>query len=311
MSITSSPDGRLAAPAPLDSALFESSPDCVKLLNLGGRIVAMNRNGQCAMEIDDFSAIADQPWSSLWPSESRHMVETAMASAVHGSTGRFSAFCPTARGLPRWWDVVVSPVWNEAGEVTSMMALSRNVSAIHDANAQLLASSERLHKIIHQAATGVVESDVHGVITLVNAKFCDMLGFTESEMLGANVVDFTAPAFQSETAGLVRQIASDCQPAVMEKQYCRKDGTLLWATSSVSALRLPDGSVEGLVAVIVDITERKQAESRLREADQRKDEFLAMLAHELRNPLAPIAAAAQLIGSSRLSEQAVRSTSDR
>jgi signal transduction histidine kinase len=65
----------------------------------------------------------------------------------------------------------------------------------------------------------------------------------------------------------------------------------------------------GIVGFFLDITERKLAEEKLRAADQRKDEFLAMLAHELRNPLAPISAAADLLKIGRLDEQRVRQSS--
>jgi PAS domain S-box-containing protein len=85
--------------------------------------------------------------------------------------------------------------------------------------------------------------------------------------------------------------------------------------------RLPDGQERfyevrayptgdgGLVSFFLDITERKLAEEKLRAADQRKDEFLAMLAHELRNPLAPISAAAELLKIGRLDEARLRQSS--
>ena len=435
------PDGSLAGAAPVDSMLFESSPDCVKLMDLDGRIVAMNRNGRCAMEIDDFCLIAGTLWSALWPHESRALVEASVSAAAAGETGHFAAFCPTARGTPRWWEVVITPITNEHDQVSRLMSVSRDVTNIHIANEQLRASREhfavlldsssdglygidadgactfinrtgaallgyradqlkgrvlhglvhgrdahgaalalaacpimqavsgrasvrcddatfytsdgapipvsyavaplladggvggavvtfndtserrraelalhesreRLHKIITQAATGVVETSIDGTITLVNAKFCSMLGYTEAQLLGTSVNSLTAPRFQSTTGQAIGQLVIDGQPFVIEKQYMRRDGSLLWATSSVNALRRPDGTIEALVAVVIDITERMEAEAKLRDADQRKDEFLAMLAHELRNPLAPIGAAAQLIRSSRLSEQAVRNTSD-
>jgi len=70
-----------------------------------------------------------------------------------------------------------------------------------------------------------------------------------------------------------------------------------------------DGAIEGAVVVAVDITERVMAERALKNASQRKDEFLAMLAHELRNPLAPIAVAAELIGRTHTCEQALSESS--
>jgi PAS domain S-box-containing protein len=66
----------------------------------------------------------------------------------------------------------------------------------------------------------------------------------------------------------------------------------------------------GMSGIVFDITERKLAEEELRKTDRRKDEFLAMLAHELRNPLAPIGAAAQLLSIARLDEARVRKTSE-
>src|SRR5207249_2987194 len=67
-----------------------------------------------------------------------------------------------------------------------------------------------------------------------------------------------------------------------------KQGHYISTHVSASLIRDHDGVPQSIVAVVQDITERKQAEEALREADRRKDEFLATLAHELRNPLAPI-----------------------
>jgi CheY-like chemotaxis protein/two-component sensor histidine kinase len=69
------------------------------------------------------------------------------------------------------------------------------------------------------------------------------------------------------------------------------------------------GGIDEWVGTASDITERKMAEEKLKESDRRKDDFLAMLAHELRNPLAPIGTAAALLQSAALDEQRVRRTS--
>lgn len=78
----------------------------------------------------------------------------------------------------------------------------------------------------------------------------------------------------------------------------RADGERRWVMPHTTLLRDSAGHIVGGVNMLVDITERKQAEEALREADRRKDEFLAMLSHELRNPLAPIAIAVQILNRS-------------
>jgi signal transduction histidine kinase/ActR/RegA family two-component response regulator len=73
-----------------------------------------------------------------------------------------------------------------------------------------------------------------------------------------------------------------------EYEDCRKDGSRVWIDARVGPVRDSEGRVIGILGLAHDITDRKRAEAALLEADRRKDEFLALLAHELRNPLAPI-----------------------
>src|SRR5690606_7556257 len=87
----------------------------------------------------------------------------------------------------------------------------------------------------------------------------------------------------------------------------RKDGKRVEVSLSVSPIRDIHGRIVGASKIARDITERKRTEQALREADRRKDEFLATLAHELRNPLAPIRNAAELLGRSESLRPEVRS----
>lgn len=78
-----------------------------------------------------------------------------------------------------------------------------------------------------------------------------------------------------------------------------KNGETMDALLSAIAERGPDGEFQRSLAVIVDVTGRKRAEEALREADRRKDQFLAVLSHELRNPLAPEALASGSVANGR------------
>ncbi len=88
------------------------------------------------------------------------------------------------------------------------------------------------------------------------------------------------------------------------------DGRLLWLDIRGKVRCDEAGKVHSVRGVTLDITERMKAEEDLREAHRRKDEFLAMLAHELRNPLAPISSAAQLLRHARLDETRMRDITD-
>lgn len=111
-------------------AVLDSSPDCIKLIELDGSISYMNFNGLCAMEIADFTAIKGMQWPSLWPEEARERLVGAVRAAARGEVVRFEAFCPTALGSPRWWHVTTAPVRDAQGRVTRILGISRDISEL-------------------------------------------------------------------------------------------------------------------------------------------------------------------------------------
>lgn len=129
------------------SHVIEQSIDCVKLVDPQGNLLWMNPNGLCAMEIDDFSHMSGREWASLWPEDAQPMIRNALAEASQGST-RFEAFCPTAKGAPRWWEVSISPVRSLDGSNAGYISVSRDVSQLHaDREAQRVLLAEMRHRL--------------------------------------------------------------------------------------------------------------------------------------------------------------------
>lgn len=138
--IKTTDDGPRNAPAVADSikgaelstemleGVLDQSLDCIKVIGPDGRLSFMNRNGLCAMEIDDFRAVAGQHWWSLWPAESQDRVREAVEVAGAGGNARFEAYCPTGKGTPRWWDVSVSPLRDAGGRIAGLISISRDVT---------------------------------------------------------------------------------------------------------------------------------------------------------------------------------------
>ncbi|RYG03398.1 MAG: PAS domain S-box protein [Caulobacteraceae bacterium] len=143
----------LFAPAPVSglssvalASVLDQSMDCVKLVGLDGAIQYMNANGLCAMEVDDFCAIEGQPWASLWPEDARSSILKSMATANEGVTARFRAFCPTAKGEPRWWDVSVSAVTDGDGRQAGYLSVSRDVTESETAREALEVAATELKR---------------------------------------------------------------------------------------------------------------------------------------------------------------------
>lgn len=109
-------------------AIIENSPDCVKVLDPTGRLLTMNDPGLCLMEIDNFEAVRGKPWWTLWPESSRQRIENAVAAASAGTSSRFQEFAPTAKGTPKWWDVIVTPIRDAERGVPRLLCVSRDIT---------------------------------------------------------------------------------------------------------------------------------------------------------------------------------------
>lgn len=125
-----------------------------------------------------------------------------------------------------------------------------------------LRQSEEIHRaLVSQTAVGMVRTDLKGKLIFVNQKFCEMLGYEEGELTGKSIRDITHPGDLRETAARFRQMVVKGSPFRIDKRYLRKDGSILWANVSASPMHDAAGKPRAAVAVILDIGERKQAET--------------------------------------------------
>ncbi|HSN21998.1 MAG TPA: PAS domain S-box protein, partial [Usitatibacter sp.] len=154
--------------------------------------------------------------------------------------------------------------------------------------AKALRESEgRLNALFANAAVGIAELAADGRFTLVNEGLCRLLGEKRERLLSLPLAAIAHDEDREDVARLVTRIANGgTETFVGERRFVRRDGEAVWLKLALALAG--EGAGGRCVAVIEDVTERKHAEEDLREADRRKDEFLATLAHELRNPLAPI-----------------------
>jgi two-component system CheB/CheR fusion protein len=180
------------------------------------------------------------------------------------------------------------PYRTEEDRIDGVVITFFNVTERRRSELSLRESEERFRAIIGQTTAGIVQAELTGRFTLANKKFCDILGYTEAELLEKTLLDVTYKDDQKQSRELFERLRAKGTPFNIEKRLVCKDMSLRWVNVSVSAIRSPEGSPEMAVAVYQDVTERKALE-------QQKDEFVAIASHELKTPVTSIKAYTEVL----------------
>ncbi|MGH8301210.1 MAG: PAS domain S-box protein, partial [Steroidobacteraceae bacterium] len=184
-----------------------------------------------------------------------------------------------------------APVRRANGSLIGIVVVFRDVSG------RERAEHERawLAAIIESSDDAIASKTLDGIVTSWNPAATHLFGYQPAEIIGKPITTVIPPELHSEEAEILARLRRGERIEHYETVRVAKDGRHIDISLTISPVRGQDGTIIGASKIARDITQRKRNERLLREADQQKDEFLATLAHELRNPLAPISAAAELL----------------
>jgi PAS domain S-box-containing protein len=171
------------------------------------------------------------------------------------------------------------------------------VGNFHDTTPQKQAeqSLAQLAAIVESSEDAILSKTLDGIITSWNAGAERLYGYTADEVVGKSVSLLVPEEHPNELPMIMERLRRGERIELYETVRVRKDGRRVSVSVRISPLRDASGNLTGASMIARDITERLKIEEALRESNRRKDEFLAMLAHELRNPLAPIRNAAYIV----------------
>jgi PAS domain S-box-containing protein len=183
----------------------------------------------------------------------------------------------------------------EGGRLVRAWGTQRDITARRRMEETLRESEERFRHMADHAPVMVWVTEAAGTCTYLSKSWYEFTGQTPETGLGFGWLDATHPDDRAEAERVFFAATERREAFRLEYRLRRGDGGYAWAIDSAAPRFGPGGEFLGFIGSVIDITERKQMEDALREADRRKDEFLAMLAHELRNPLAPVRNAVQVM----------------
>lgn len=157
-----------------------------------------------------------------------------------------------------------------ATDEDEVLCIIRDVTSRKALEEALRESEERFRTIFEQTAVGISIADPQGKLLETNAAYQEITGYSEEELFNKPIAELSHPDDASADDELHRELLSgSVERYQREKRYIRKDGEVVWVSPTVSAVRDAEGRLRFLIGIVEDITERKRAEERLRESEQR------------------------------------------
>jgi PAS domain S-box-containing protein len=296
-------DGGLAAWC---EAVFEQAPVAV-MLHRAGSIRYVNAAGRAFLGAENVSAIAGRPVLDIIHPE----MHDAVLERLHVLANRGEAVPPLEEkllrldGQPVEAEVTAWPIPGSPGP--SVLVLFQDVTARRKAAEALRDTEARFRGLFEDAPIAYHEIDIHGTVQRVNRAECELLGFRPEELIGKAAWESVAPDQREFSRSRVAaKLTGRERLAPFERPYARSDGTRLLLEVHETLVRDERGMPVGIRSALLDITEKKKADERLKafseqlqsnnaelnralraacEAAELKSQFLANMSHEIRTPM--------------------------
>ena len=275
------------------SRLIACSRDCIKVLDLDGRLLFMNQGGMQVLEICDLTPFLNGCWIEFWEGQDRQKALAAMETARQGGIGRFTGYFETRiHREPRWWDVVVNPIRDAAGTPVQLLAVSRDVTEQKLSDDALREALQTTKEIIEGAAEGIILYDKELRYLVFNPFMERLTGVSAPDVLGKRAIDvFPRLGPSGIEASLKRALAGEVVqvPDVLVPSH-GADGHDVWESCTFAPHRNASGEIVGVIGLVRDVTDRHIAEDTFRSivvgtASATGNEFFPSLARHMAKAL--------------------------
>ena len=278
------------------AAIVESSNDAIVAKDLDGTIMSWNA---AAERLYGYTALEmiGQPAARLYPPEHAHEEESILQRIRAGDqVGRFDTVRMHKSGQPVQLSVTVSPVRDGAGRIVGAASVAHDVGEAKAHERELARSALRYRSLVDASGAIVYSSDSQAQWHAPNPAWEAYTGQTFEQYRGHGWANAIHPEDRERIVSTVLRSLADGEVWYGEgRLWHAPTRSYRYQEARSVPIRDVDGRVIEWVGTCLDIHARKVAEQAVRDADRRKDEFLAVLAHELRNPLSPIASGLQIL----------------
>jgi two-component system CheB/CheR fusion protein len=286
------------------SAIVESSDDAIIGTTLDGAVTTWNRGAERLYGYSPDEAIG-RNLSMLAPGDGDDTREFLDALHRGQRVENVEAVRVRKDGTVVDVSITVSPIHDSDGAMAGASAIARNISQLKSIQRELVEREGRIRLLLESTAEAIFGLGPDGLCTFVNPACARMLGFSSADdLIGCQIHPLIHPDHAEEDCQIYSVLVTGKGAHSDDEVFRRADGSSFMCEYWSYPIRRA-GRTSGVVVTFLDITDRKRAEEEIRTGARRREEFLAMLSHELRNPLSAVVSAARVMRSDNVKPVAI------
>lgn len=239
--------------------IFETEPECVKVIDRNGQLLEMNPAGLVMLEASSIEEVKQQTVINFIAAEYRDAFIALHKRVMRGESGVLQFEIIGMKGARRWLETHAAPMRDEGGRVTMLLGITRDITALKKSVEAL-----RVAAATFDTHEGIMITDAQANIVRVNQAFADITGYSATEVIGKNPRILSSgrqdKAFYTQ---LWQQLLEDgsWSGEIWDK---RKNGEVYPKWLTITAVKNEAGQLTEYVAIFSDITARKHAEEQIR-----------------------------------------------
>jgi diguanylate cyclase (GGDEF)-like protein/PAS domain S-box-containing protein len=165
--------------------VLEIAPNCIKVLDLDGRLLYINDSGRKLLGLESHENIIGHKWADFWPGEFNPIIQNSFVEARLGNTAHFTGFNISKKGEIKWWENAICGVAGPNGTPTRMLCMSHDITEVTEEREKINRSTAQLSAVLESTTDNVIVTDRNWKIEYANSRAMELIG-GKKELVGTN-----------------------------------------------------------------------------------------------------------------------------